>query len=63
MRNMMVLLSFCSMLFMSNLLADEIILQNGVNGYSGCEDTYLSDKSGQNENYGGSSMLSLQGYH
>lgn len=60
---MMVLLSFCSMLFMSNLLADEIILQNGVNGYSGCEDTYLSDKSGQNENYGGSSMLSLQGYH
>lgn len=63
MRNIMIRFSFSIMFTLSIILANEVIMQNGVNGYSGCEDTYLSDKSGQDDNYGGSSMLSLQGYH
>ncbi len=42
--------------------SEEVILQNGSD-YSGCEDTYLSDQDGQNENYGEETMCSLQGYH
>lgn len=41
----------------------ETVLQNGLNGYEGCEDTYLSDQNGQNKNYGDAKILSLQGYH
>lgn len=49
-----VLLLLCSLSF-----ADEIILQNGTNGYSGCVDTYLYsigdgvnfDFQYQNDNY------------
>lgn len=63
MKNIKAILVFITMINGASLFATEILLQNGVDGYSGCEDTYLSDKSGQDENYGGSSMLSLQGYH
>jgi hypothetical protein len=41
----------------------ETVLQNGIGDYEGCEDTYLSDKDGQNTAFGGADMLSLQGYH
>jgi len=44
----------------------EMVLQNGLDGYGGCEDTYVSDddgQGGQNKNFGGGTMLSLQGYH
>lgn len=57
------IISIATMLFSSIVMANEVVLQNGLNGYSGCDDTYVSDQSGQNENYGEESMMSLQGYH
>ncbi len=48
--------------FSTFLSAEIITLQNGTN-YSGCEDTYVSDDDWQNDNFGGSNILSLQGYH
>ena len=35
--------------FVLSIRADEIVLQNGLNGYSGCEDASIFD--GQSETY------------
>ena len=29
--------------FMQSLFADEVVLQNGLNGYEGCEDAWIAD--------------------
>lgn len=39
------------------------VYQNGNNNYDGCVDTYLKDKSGENQNFGSSKTLRLEGYH
>lgn len=63
MKKEFILLVTCVLFMSISVNSKELILQNGLNGYNGCTDTYLSDKSGQNENYGDESFTSLQGYH
>lgn len=50
-------------LIVSFLWSENVTIQNGVNGYEGCIDSYLSDKGDEENNYGFSPTLKLQNDH
>ena len=49
MKALMLLLVCILVTFVQSISSDEIVLQNGLNGYSGCEDASIFD--GQSETY------------
>ena len=48
------------LIFSAFLFSEEIILQNGLNGYSGCEDSYITEDS-KDSNFGDENALTLEG--
>ena len=49
MKALKLLIVFILVPFVQSIYSDEIVLQNGLNGYSGCEDASIFD--GQSETY------------
>ena len=45
--------------FVLSIRADEIVLQNGLNGYKGCEDAFFM-KDFPNDNLGSNKQIMLQ---
>lgn len=52
--------SIAVLIFSAFSFSEEIILQNGLNGYSGCEDSYITEDT-KDDNFGDENKLILEG--